>query len=194
MASYPKDRFDTLPDDLERIGAHRTPAKRGRGWIAFAWAILATVAIVFGGLFALSRYLGDDLGIPIFAIPETPTPTPTPTPTMDPILDPTAAEFVARQVTVSVLNGTTTADIQTTVAADLTAKGWVLAGVLPAANKDIEETFVYYSDPLNEDAARGVAEAIGTGGIRLVPVDTFPGATLTVVIGSDFPGAAPATE
>ena len=194
MASYPKDRFDELPDDLERVGAHRSPPARGRGWIAFAWAVLATVAIIFAGLFGLSRYLGDDLGIPIFTIPVAPTPTPTPTPTMDPILDPTNPDFVARSITVSVLNGTATSGLQGTVATDLAAKGWTVKNSLPAAEQDIENTYVYYSDPLNEDAARGIAEAIGTGGIRLVPVETFPGATITVVLGADFPGAAAPTE
>jgi len=67
MASYPKDRFDQLPEDLQRIGAHRGPAKKGRGWIGFAWALLATGVLIFGGLFAIGKVLGIDLGISIFA-------------------------------------------------------------------------------------------------------------------------------
>lgn len=190
MASYPKDRFDELPDDLQRVGAHRGPKRKGRGWVAFAWALLATGVIIFAGLFGLSRYLGDDLGLPFLAQPSTPTPTPTPTPTMDPILDPNAADFVARNITVSVLNGTPTPEVQTTVASALTALGWKVTGAVPAADKDIEETLVYYSDPLNEDAARGVAVALGGDvGIRLVSADTFPAASLTVVIGSDYQAA-----
>jgi len=192
MAQYPKDRFDQLPEDLQRVGAHRTPAKRGRGWIGFAWAVLATVVIIFGGLFGLSRYLDDDLGIPIFAIPETPTPTPTPTPTAEPA-DPNNPDFQARQITVSVLNGTASADINATVAADLTSKGWKVGNVVPASSKDIEETFIYYDDPANEDAARGVAIAIGTGTIRLIPADTYP-SPITVVLGLDFPGAVAPVE
>jgi len=189
MASYPKDRFDQLPDDLKRIGAHRGPKKGGGGWVVLAWCLLATGILVFGGLYGVSKYLGVDLGIPIFAVPATPTPTPTPTPTMDPILDPLAPEVVARQITVTVLNGTTTSGLQTTVGTSLGTVGWVVNGMAKASTDDIEETTVYYSDPLNEDAARGVVVSLGIGKIRLVPVETFPGATLTVVLGSDYPGA-----
>ena len=193
-SSFPKDRFDTLPDDLERIGAHRTPAKPGRGWIFVGWAALATVVIIFGGLFGLSRYLGDDLGIPIFAIPTSPTPTPTPTPTAEPA-DPTNPDFIARNITVSVLNGTTSVDINATVAADLTAKGWKVGNVTPASTRDIETTYIYYGDPANEDAARGVAIAIGTGEIRLVPAADYPyPLPITVVLGADFPGVTPPAE
>jgi hypothetical protein len=189
--AYPKDRFDDMPDDLKRVGAHRGPKRKGRGWIALAWALLATVVLVFGGLFTISRLFDIDLGLPIFASPATPTPTPTPTPTMDPILDPLAPDFAARGIKVIVLNGTATPGLQSTTAADLTAKGWVIASAVPAAAKDVEKTFVYYSDPVNEDAARGLVVALGLGDIRLVSPETFPGAPVTIVIGADFPGAAP---
>jgi hypothetical protein len=191
MASYPKDRFDELPDDLTRVGAHRAPKRKGSAWIGFAWALLATGVLIFGGLFAISRVFDIDLGLPIFAQQSTPTPTPTPTPTMDPVLDPLAPEFVARGLKVIVLNGTMTSGLQTTVGADLTAKGWVVASAIPAGSRDVEETLVYYSDPANEDAARGIVVALGLGDIRLVPPETFPGAPITVVLGADFPGAAP---
>ena len=115
MASYPKDRFDQLPEDLQRIGAHRGPAKKGRGWIGFAWALLATGVLIFGGLFAIGKVLGIDLGISIFAPAATPTPTPTPTPTMDPILDPTTIDQVARGIKIDVLNGTPIVDLENTV-------------------------------------------------------------------------------
>lgn len=195
MASYPKDRFDELPEDLKRVGAHRGPRQKGRGWIALAWAVLATAVLVFGGLFAISRIFGIDLGLPIFAVQQTPTPTPTAIPTMDPVLDPAALDDAGnradRNLKVSVLNGTATAGLQSTVAADLTAKNWVVANAIPASANDIPETYVYYSDELNEDVARGVVVALGIGQIRLVAPETYPAAAITVVIGADFPGAAP---
>ncbi|MFF1875752.1 hypothetical protein, partial [Kitasatospora herbaricolor] len=51
---YPKDRFDTIPEDLHRVGAHRAPRARGRGWIGVGWAALATVVLVGLGVFGLS--------------------------------------------------------------------------------------------------------------------------------------------
>jgi hypothetical protein len=192
MASYPKDRFDELPQDLKRVGAHRGPKKKGGGWIGFAWALLATGVLVVGGLFGLSRYLGVEVGIPFFAAPSQ-TPTPSFTPTAEPILDPNAEEFKARGLKVIVLNGTPTSGLQDTVGDALAGLGWVIDSRTNAATKDIEETTVYYEDVANEDAARGLVVALGVGEIRLVEPGTFPGAPLNVVIGLDYPGAT-ATE
>src|SRR3954452_3278631 len=105
MANFPRDQFDEIPQDLTRVGAHRAPAKKGRGWIALLWAILATVILVAGGLFALSRLDSRfAIELPIFE-QETPTPTPTPTPTAEPVTDPTTLEpeFLAG-LSISVLN------------------------------------------------------------------------------------------
>ena len=195
MAAYPKDRFDQLPEDLQRIGAHRGPKKKGSGWVAFAWALLATGVLIFGGLWGLSKFVGVDVGLPIFqAAPSptpTPTPTPKPTPTADPVLDPTTID-PARAIDITVLNGTTAAGLENTVGDALGAVGWVVEARAPAGQKDVEKTTVYYSDPANEDVARGVVVTLGKGGIRLVSPETFPASVLTVVIGLHYPGATPA--
>ena len=56
MANFRTDQFDNLPEDVDRIGAHRGPKVKGRGWITFAWAILATAVLVVGGLYVLSIF------------------------------------------------------------------------------------------------------------------------------------------
>ncbi|MGX5682646.1 LytR C-terminal domain-containing protein [Schumannella luteola] len=183
MASYPKDRFDELPSDLQRVGAHRGPRPRGRGWIIVAWSALATGLLVFGGLFGISKFLNIDLEIGLFPVAETPTPTPTPTPTADPIepgaLDP------ARNITITVLNGTPIVGLQNTVGQQLAALGWPVLTTANASASDIEKTYVYYSDPANEDVARGLVVSMGKGDIRLVSAETFPGAPITIVLGAD---------
>jgi hypothetical protein len=132
-----------------------------------------------------------DLGLPIFAGPETPTPTPTPTPTADPVLDPTTID-PARGIKIAILNGTPTAGLQTTVKDALAAASWPVTSALDASQNDFEDTVVYYSDPLNEDVARGLVVAMGIGEIRLIDADTFPATPLTIVLGADYPGAVPA--
>ena len=107
---------------------------------------------------------------------------------MDPILDPTTID-PARAIRITVLNGTTTPGLQSTVGQELAAAGWPIGGTLNASSTDIEDTFVYYSDPLNEDVARGLVVALGEGDIRLVPVETFPGAPVTIVLGTSFRSA-----
>lgn len=192
MASYPKDQFDELPRDLERIGAHRGPKRRGRGWIAFAWAALATLVLIAGGLFGLNRFMGIDVGLPIFDAAPTATPTPTPTATMDPVTDPATID-PARAIKITILNGTGTSGVQNTVGDQLAAAGWPVTTRTTAA-ETVEDTFIYYSDPLNEDVARGVALALGIGEIRLVSPETFPSQPIVVAVGVDFLGPVPTEE
>jgi hypothetical protein len=183
MASIPKDRFDDLPPDLNRVGAHRAVPKGGRGWIAFAWAALACGVLVIAGLVGIA-YLGNiDLGL--FPPGATATPTPTPTPTAEPITDP-ATIAPERLISITVLNGTGDPAAEADVVAKLA--GWPIGTVTQAATSDIETTTVYYSDPLNEDVARGIVLALGAGDIRLIPVEQMPSAApVVLVIGLDYP-------
>ncbi|MDH6180140.1 hypothetical protein M2152_000322 [Microbacteriaceae bacterium SG_E_30_P1] len=185
MASFPPDRFDNVPADLSRVGAHRAPARRGRGWIAFAWAALATGVLVFGGLFGISRFLDIDLGLGLAPVAETPTPTPTPTPTMDAVTDPSAID-PARGFTITVLNGTNEVGLQNTIGDQLAAAGWPIGTRANAQAADVvDETIVYYRIPEDEGIARGLVAALGVGDVRLVPPETFPGADITIVLGAD---------
>jgi len=185
MAKYPKDQFDNIPAELTRTGAHRAPARRGRGWLTLLWAALATGILIFAGLFALSvlnnqSFLGSNT-------PEVPAASETPT--MDPVLDPTTID-PARNITITILNGTTTVDLEDAASAALVAKGWPVTTAATASQRDIETTVVYYSNPADEDVARGVVLALGIGEIR--ESTAFLGAPITVVLGADYvPAAAP---
>ncbi len=192
MASYPKDQFDEFPRDLERIGAHRGPKPRGRGWIAFAWATLAALVLIVAGLAGLNRFMGIDIGLPIFDDAPSASPTPTAAATMDPVTDPAAID-PARGITITILNATGTSGVQTTIGDELAAAGWPVASRI-AASEPVDDTFIYYSDPLNEDVARGVALALGLGEIRLVSPETFPGQPIVVGVGVDYLGPVPTEE
>ncbi len=182
MAKFPPDRFDDVPADILRVGAHRAPKKKGRGWIAFAWAVVATIVLTGAGLFGLAAIDSNiNFDLPFFAGEKTPTPTPTPTPTAEPTLDP--------GVPLTILNGTPTVGLANQVGDALVAKGWngAAQGVGSRANAsttDVDETTVYYADPSLEGAARGLVLALGVGKIRLST--DFPGSQITIVIGSDY--------
>jgi len=196
MAKPPSDRFDTIPADLHRTGAHRGARRKGRGWIAFAWAALATGVIVAAGVITLavindSIKFDDLLG---GTTASTPTPTPTPTPEVTPVLDPA--------VTVTVLNGTETVGLAANVGEAMRDAGW--AGIGSTANAsatDFKTTTVYYVDPAQEAAALGLADSLfakatadasangvtlSITSIRVEQSDQFQGAQLTVVLGADF--------
>ena len=183
MATFPSDQFDDLPDDVARVGAHRGPKVRGRGWITFAWAVLATVVIVVGGLFVLSVYdpsVKLDLGAT--AATSSATPTGTPTPVVTPITDPKS--IASRNITVTVLNGTDLVGLEKTAATKLTAAGWTVGATANSTATNIKTTTVYYSDSANVDVAEGIQAVLGAQDIQFS--NAFLGSPITVVVGSDF--------
>ena len=183
---YAKDRFDDIPDDLKRVGAHRAPPKPGRGWITFLWAALATVVLVAAGILGLFA-LSDNVNFSdTSTTPATAAPEPTETPTAEATIDPESM--------VTVLNGTATKGLATRAIQQLNAAGWT-QNITPgnASANDVETTAVYYEDATQEGAARGLAEALGVANIQLstqfqIPVGEGeePIFQLTVVLGSDF--------
>ena len=182
MATKSTDRFDRVPDDLLRTGAHRSAPKRGRGWIPFAWAALATGVLVAAGLFGLAVIRGT-IELP-FATPSataTSTPPPTPTPTSEAKINPALA--------ITVLNGTKTKGLATAAGNDLVKQGWAgaseqIGSRTNAGSTDVTKTVVYYGDAANEGAARAMVLSLKIGEIRLSAA--YTGSPLTVVLGSDY--------
>ncbi|GMA91366.1 LytR C-terminal domain-containing protein [Homoserinibacter gongjuensis] len=185
MASFPRDRFDDIPHDVDRVGAHRAPRKPGRGWIAFAWAVVATAVLVVVGLFGLSL-VNPDFELP-FAPGQTESPTPSETvvETAAPITDPTTVdpERLAT-LSIAVLNGTPTTGLANTAGDQIAAAGWPDPSRAAASATNEEVTYVYYSDPADEGIARGLLQLMGAGDVRLS--DAFPAASITIVLGSDY--------
>jgi hypothetical protein len=184
MAKFSRDQFDDLPADLARVGAHRAPPRAGQGWITFAWAAL------FTGLFVVAGTLGLNAlrGLSFLGEPPVSSATPSAEVTADPVLDPTTID-PARAISITVLNGTTTVDIEKTAGEALRAKGWPVGATLTATNRDEPTTVIYYGNPANEDVARGLVLALGVGEIR---ESTAFAAPITIVIGADYTGT-PAT-
>jgi hypothetical protein len=182
---FPRDRFDEIPDDLKRVGAHRAPRPRGRGWIAVGWAALATVVLVGAGIVGLSLVNGSisfhGPGASSSRTASTsPTPSPSPTPTVVPTVNPA--------LTVNVLNGTTREGLATSVGDKLTAAGWKVGALANADQTNIAQTIVYYNDPANQGAALGVAQSVPGSTVQQSTAFSDGGADITVVIGANYPG------
>ena len=188
---YPKDSFDTLPHALDRVGAHRAPAGKGRRWIAFWWALAATALLITIGVFglsALNERLKPDLSglVPGTATPTAtasaaPKPTATteePAPTVEPTVDPS--------LTVTVLNGTMTVGLAGDVGEALGSDGWTVGALGDAASSNTAETVVYYAEADLEGAALGVAESLPGAKILLANDFADSNADLTVVVGNDY--------
>lgn len=187
MSRYPHDRYDDAPANLNRVGAHRAPPKKGRGLVVFAWAALSTGVLVLGGLWAVS--LVDDSVS--FDLPGLSTPIATPgatndsaaAPTAEPVTDPATID-PARLISITVLNGTSVDRQQDVAGAQLSKGGWPVGSLTLASTSDIATTTVYYNNPLDEDVARGVVLALGVGDV--VESTAFVGAPITVVLGADY--------
>jgi hypothetical protein len=183
MANFRTDQFDNLPDHVDRVGAHRGPKVKGRGWITFAWAVLATAVLVVGGLYVLSIFDSQvKFGLGNTTAGESSSPTSSPTPEITPITDP--ASVASRNITITVLNGTSFVGLQTQAAAKLTAAGWKVGTTANSTETNIKTTTVYYSDQANEDVAEGIQGLLNAQFIQFSA--HFPGSPITVVVGSDF--------
>jgi len=181
--TYPKDQFDELPEDVTRVGSHRAPAKRGGGWIVFAWAALATGVLVVGGLFLITLTDNSDANIGDGAAVSTSTATAEAEEPIEAITDPTTIDE-ARDISITILNGTTVPGLGTAAYTALDADQWPVEPATDAKEQTRETTIVYYTDDANADIALGLVAALGTGQTRLT--DSSIGASVRIVLGADY--------
>ncbi len=178
---FPTDRFDQIPEDLERIGAHRAPRPRGYGWIWVAWcAVAAAVIVGVGalGIFAINGTLNVSLPFGHGTASSSPTATATPTPTITPVVNPA--------LNLIVLNGTDRAGLAADATATLKSAGWQNITPANASSTDIKRTTVYYSDGGNQAAALAVSQELAGAPIQQTQDFAASGADITVVLGADY--------
>ncbi len=187
MPDYPHDRFDDVPQDLQRVGAHRASGRRGRRWLVFGWALAATLALVAAGLIAITT-IGENIAFEGGAVlPGAATPTATPA------VESTPTPVVDEDILVTVLNGTNTSGLAARVGQRLAADGWNVGSRANASTRDVGTTTVYYWDVADEGAALGAARSLGTDEVQFSQnfapeegEDPAGVARLTVVVGSDY--------
>ena len=172
MAKQPRDRFDEGRPDLARVGAHRAPARRGRGLVAFAWAALATGVLVAAGVLGLHVI---EKNVADTGATTSTSAKPSVTPTIDPKLP------------VVLLNATTTNGLAATAKTQLVGDGWTVQSTANASSSDVKVTTVYYTDTGQAGAAAGLAKSLGFSRTALSTQFKVPGQTrLTVVLGKDY--------
>jgi hypothetical protein len=174
----PRDRFDDVPDDLARVGAHRAPVRR-RGFVTFAWAALATGVLVGAGVLGLGAIeqgvsaTGDTPGGTSASASSAPAAT----------IDPKAS--------VVVLNATTTTGLAADAAAKAKGDGWTVASTANADSTSTKLSTVYYGAKGQEGAALGLAKSLGIGRTAYSTQFNVSGSTrLTVVLGADYVSAS----
>ena len=191
---FPADRFDEVTDG-PRVGAHRGAQRRGRGWIAFAWAALATGVLVGIGVLVLAllngsySFSGSDSS-PAASSSATSTPSASPSATAEPSQSAAAPQAATPgeqgNTTVVVLNGTTTAGLAAKASASLTAAGWGVASTGDAGTTGTTSTIVYYQQASQAAVAQGIAKQLGVTAVQQSAA--FPNADVSVVLGADYTG------
>ena len=145
--------------------------------------VLVVVGMV--GLAAIDDRL--ELDIPVLTSPpeENPdAPAEPGEPAGGPITDAADADL-PDDFTITILDGTGSVGRGPQAQSALDARGWPVGTVTQAATTDIEETVVYYASPDLEPVARGMVELLdGVADIELT--DAFPGAPITIVLGTDY--------
>lgn len=193
MAQFPPDQFDKVPAELKRVGAHRAPARRGRGWIAFAWAVLATGVLVVAGLYGLSRVNPNiSFDLPNFGGGEEEVPVAIPTLSAAPPVTDPATVPAELSLTISVFNGSSVDGLQNTAADAIAAAGWPDPTRANSDRRDLDTTTVYYWTADYEGVARGLVQLLGVGKVQLS--DGAKGAPVTIVVGEDYATLAGSTE
>ncbi len=189
---YPRDRFDDVADG-PRVGAHRGAQRRGRGWIAFAWAALATGVLVGIGVLVLAllngSYSFDGSTSPSASSSASASATsePSSSPSSSAPQAP-AAGTPADQGTTSVvvLNGTTTTGLAAKASAALTSAGWKVTSTGDAGTTGTTATIVYYQQAAQASVAQGIAKSLGVTAVQQSAA--FPNADISVVLGADYAG------
>jgi hypothetical protein len=189
MASTPRDRFDDIPADLVRVGAHRAPPKRGGGWVRFAWFALATGLLIVAGLYGLSRINpAISFELPVIAGGGA---DPTSTPSTAPVVPPmTVEEWTAADpaipLTISVLNGSPTDGAQNQAALQVGSAGWPAPDAQNASARDVATTLIYYHEAKYEGIAKSLAAVLGIDPTHIKLSDYYLGAPVTIVLGADY--------
>ncbi|MFZ7087543.1 LytR C-terminal domain-containing protein [Curtobacterium sp. RRHDQ10] len=185
MSRFPRDRFDDVADG-PRVGAHRGLPRRGRGWILFAWAALATGVLVGGGAVVLGvlndsiQFTGNGAGSSAVASGSASAPA-SASATPEPTAGPSAQ---ASGITLTVLNGTNTGGLAATGTATLENAGWQVASDGNASTKGAPSTIVYYQSDDQAAIARGIVVTLGVGSVQ--KSTAFPNSDVTVVLGADY--------
>jgi len=189
---HPRDRFDDVADG-PRVGAHRGAQRRGRGWIAFAWAALATGVLVGLGVLVLALFNNSysftgttPASSPSASAPASSAPASGSSSAATPAAPAAATPAQQGTTTVVVLNGTSTTGLAARASAALTTAGWKVASTGDAGTTGSTATIVYYQQAAQASVARGIAKSLGTTAVQQSAA--FPNADVSVVLGADYRG------
>lgn len=182
--NYEKDRFDDVPADLKRRGAHRSPRTRLSklsSWLVAIAAVIVLVGVGVGVMWFIDgqvRFSAGGQDSPAATTTEAaPSDETTPTPE-----GPVATKDTS--IPVQVLNGAGQGGLATAGSKELDASGWNVTTVDDADASDYATTLVVVTDESELGAAMGVVQDLGFGTAAVNPAKATSG-EITVILGKD---------
>lgn len=181
-----RDRFDDIPADHSRVGAHRAENPRTRVGLLLLWSVVGAIVLFLAGVLAMliitdriSLFGSDEPG---------------------PVVSTSApAAAVDTSYSVLVLNAAGDPARTDPVKAEVIAAGWAPEAITTtnAEQSDFPTSTVYYATPEDEKAARGLAAALGITSVvessAYEPTGQDGVKQLTVVIGVDKDSSSPSS-
>ena len=170
------DRFDRVPHS-GRVGAHRVTVRPRYFWQYLIGALLGFALLTTIGIVAVQS-IGSSGDLPIVGSPEA---TAAPEAKVAAKLDPDA--------TVAILNGSSTKNLAAALDSIIAEEEWgkiLFSG--SAETTDVKISAVFFMDPADEAAAKGLAEKLG--GISTYATQDYASyeARLVVLLGADYAG------
>jgi LytR cell envelope-related transcriptional attenuator len=167
-----------------RPGTHRVGAHRSGSVTSWPrWAILLGALAVSIVLTAVGLFLLDRLRVEPVPVPTTAQPSVVADPgQIDPALD----------ASITVLDGTGQPAVAAGVGQALSDAGWDVVATASATEVG-DRTVVWFDEPALEPIARGLVQQLGVGEARQSD-GRISGSPITIVLGTDAPGAVPSTE
>ena len=187
------DRFDDVEREPGYIGLRRQQREKTFWLVPIGIVLGVSVVLTAVGMFMVSRadqrlqLSPEEIAITEPPPEEVPAAEPEPEPEPEPveaITNPSDEE--ADGLTITILNGTDTTGLAARAGNLLDREGWPEQTRTNADVQGVESSLVAYESDDDEALARGVAQILGIE--EVVQTDNYPGARITVLLGSDFNG------
>jgi hypothetical protein len=194
--SFLPDRFDDVERDFGYVGTHR---RQRSSWSVFApvgIGFAAVVVLVLAGVWFVDRS-DDYLTLDASEVPVITGEAPEELGPEEPVvLEPEVPEEVVavtdptqidtEGLTLTVLNGTPIQGLAARAVDRLVRVGWPEPTATNADAIDIQQSVVAYSEDADKAIALGIAQELDLDADSVVQTTAYPGARVTVVLGSDY--------
>ena len=189
------DKFDDVASDPRYIGTHRRAQSSLSVFAPIGIGLGLVVVLVLGGLWWIDRSNNSlELDDSAILVPAEDAPAGDSPPAEEGIDSGDAAgpapanpgDVDLTTLTITVLNGTGTQGLAARAGSRLIEAGWPEPTATNADSSDVAQSLIAYGNAEDLAIALGIANVLGISSEAVIQSDTYPGARVTVILGSDY--------